>query len=99
MIIKLIRIKNDLLKKQRKFSKFKEILNIFENFVQILQKFFKMSIFAYYFQIIFLTNYVSGKIEGHVPPQSTAAKIGGGDVPPRLPGAPMIKPPPPDFKG
>ena len=53
-----------------------------------------MSIFAYYFQIIFLTNYVSGKIEGHVPPQSTAAKIGGGDVPPRLPGAPMIKPPP-----
>ena len=36
-----------------------------------------MSIFAYYFQIIFLTNYVSGKIEGHVAPQSTAAKMGG----------------------
>ena len=53
-----------------------------------------MSIFAYYFQIIFLTNYVSGKIEGHAPPQSTAAKNGGeGHVPPRLPGAPMIKPP------
>ena len=52
-----------------------------------------MSIFAYYFQIIFLTNYVSGKIEGHVPPQSTAAK-NWGNVPPRLPGAPMIKPPP-----
>ena len=25
-----------------------------------------MSIFAYYFLIIFLTNYVSGKIKGHV---------------------------------
>ena len=57
-----------------------------------------MSIFAYYFQIIFLTNYVTGKIEGHVPPQSTAAKIVG-HVPPRLPGAPVIKPPPLDFKG
>ena len=45
--------------------------------------------------MIFLTNYVSGKIDGHVPPQSTAAKMGGGGhVPPRLPGAPMIKPPP-----
>ena len=32
MIIKLIRIKNDLLKKLRKFSKFKEILEIFEIF-------------------------------------------------------------------
>ena len=32
MIIKLIRIKNDLLKKLRKFSKFKEILEIFEKF-------------------------------------------------------------------
>ena len=52
-----------------------------------------MSIFTYYFQIIFLTIYVSCKIEGHVPPQSTAAK-NGGDVPQRLPGAPMIKPPP-----
>ena len=53
-----------------------------------------MSIFAYYFQIIFLTNYVSGKIERHVPPQSTAAKTWGGEhVPPTLPGAPMIKPP------
>ena len=54
-----------------------------------------MSIFAYYFQIIFLTNYVSGKIEGHVPPQSAAAK-NQGSVLPRLPlpGAPMIKPPP-----
>ena len=65
MIIKLIRIKNDLLKKLRKFSKFKEILEIFEKFEkinQILKKFFEMSIFAYYFQIIFLTNYVSGKI-------------------------------------
>ena len=30
-----------------------------------------MAIFAYYFQIIFLTNYVSGKIEGHVLPKST----------------------------
>ena len=84
MIIKLIRIKNDLLKKLKKFSKFKEILQIFEKFkkiVQILQKFFKISLFAYYFQIIFLTNYVSGKIEGHVPPQSTAAKIGGTRAP------------------
>ena len=45
-----------------------------------------MSIFAYYFQIIFLANYVSDKIEGHVPPQSTAAKIWEwGHVPPRLP--------------
>ena len=99
MIIKLIKIKNDLLKKLRKFSKFKEILKIFENIVQILQKFFKMSIFAYYFQIIFLTNYVSGKIEGHVPSQSTAAKMGVKHVPTRLPGVPMLKPPPPDFKG
>ena len=84
MIIKLIRIKNDLLKKLRKISKFKEILKIFEKIekiVQILQKFFKMSIFAYYFQIIFLTNYVSGKIEGHMPSQSTAAKMGGGKCP------------------
>ena len=74
MIIKLIRIKSDLLKKLRKFLKFKEILEIFEKFdqiYQILKKFFKMSKFAYYFQIIFLTNYVSGKIEGHVSPQST----------------------------
>ena len=51
-----------------------------------------MSIFAYYFQIIFLTNYVSGKIEGQVPPQSTAAKNWGPRAP-RLPEAPMIKPP------
>ena len=51
-----------------------------------------MSIFSYYFQVIFLANYVSGKIEGHVPSQSTAAK-NWGHVPPRLPGAPMIKPP------
>ena len=71
MIIKLIRIKNDLLKKLKKISKFMEILKIFEKFkkiVQILKKFYKMSLFAYYFQIIFLTNYVSCKIEGHVPP-------------------------------
>ena len=40
-----------------------------------------MSIFAYYFQIIFLTNYVSGKIEGHVPPQSTATKKWGRGAP------------------
>ena len=42
MIIKLIRIKNDLLTKLRKFSKFKLILKIFEKFekiVQILKKF------------------------------------------------------------
>ena len=80
MIIKLIRIKNDLLIKLRKFLKFKEILEIFkkfEKFDQIVKKFFEMSIFAYYFQIIFLTNYVSGKIEGYVPPQSTAVKKGG----------------------
>ena len=44
-----------------------------------------MSIFAYYFQIIFLTNYVSGKIEGHVPPQSPAAKNGGGARAPKAP--------------
>ena len=76
MIIKLIRIKNDLFKKLIKFSKFQEILKIFEKFekiIQILKKFFKMSILAYYFQIIFLTNYVSGKIEGNMPPQSTSA--------------------------
>ena len=87
MIIKLIRIKNDLLKKLRKFSTFKEILEIFEkfeNFDQILKKFFEMSIFAYYFQIVFLTNYVSSKIKGDVP-QSTAAKNWGGDVLPMLP--------------
>ena len=43
MIIKLIKIKNDLLKKLRKCSKFKEILKIFEKvekIVQILKKFF-----------------------------------------------------------
>ena len=56
-----------------------------------------MSIFAYYFQMISLTNYVSDKIEWHLPPKSTAAK-NWGNVPPRVPGAPMIKPPP-DFKG
>ena len=97
MIIKLIIIKIDLLKTIEKFSKFKEISEIyetFENFDQFLKKFFEMFIFAYYFQIIFLTNYVYGKIEGHVPPQSTAAKIWGWHVLPRLPGAPMIKPPP-----
>ena len=54
-----------------------------------------MSLFAYYFQIIFLINYVSGKIEGHVLPYSRSAKNGGGRyVPPRLPGTPMINPPP-----
>ena len=72
MIIKLIRIKNDLLKKLRKFLNFKEIFK-------------KMSIFAYYFQIIFLTNYVSGKIEGHVPPRSTSAKNWRGTCPKRSP--------------
>ena len=41
MIIKLIRIKNDLLKKLRKILKFKEILEIFERFYQILKNFFK----------------------------------------------------------
>ena len=56
-----------------------------------------MSIFAYFFQIVILINYVSGKIKRHVPPQSTAAK-NGGHVPPRLPGAPMIKPPTPISK-
>ena len=98
MIIKLIRIKNDLL---RKFSNFKEILKIFEKIekiVQILQKFFKMSIFAYYFQIIFLTNYVSYKIEGHVPSQSTAAKMGGGARAHKAPRSAYVKAPP-DFKG
>ena len=41
MIIKLIRINtNDLLKKLRKFSKFKEILKNFEKFDQILKNFF-----------------------------------------------------------
>ena len=42
MIIKLIKFKNDLLRKLRKFSKFKEILKIFEKFekkFQILKKF------------------------------------------------------------
>ena len=53
-----------------------------------------MTIFAYYLQIILITNYVSGKIERHVPPQSTEAENGGGGhVPPRLAGAPMINPP------
>ena len=51
-----------------------------------------MSIFAYYFQIIFLTNYISSKIEWHVPSQSTAAKNWEGARAPRLPEAPMIKP-------
>ena len=78
----------------RKFSKFKTILEIFEKFDQILKKFFKMFILAYYLKKILLTNYVSDKIEGHMPPQSTAAKNwGGGDLPTRLPGAPIIKPP------
>ena len=49
-----------------------------------------MSIFAYYFQLIFLTHYVSGKIEGHVPPQSTTVK-NGAHIPPKLPEAPIIK--------
>ena len=43
MIIKLIRIKKDLLNKFKTFSKFKEILKIFKKFdklVQILKKFF-----------------------------------------------------------
>ena len=54
-----------------------------------------MSIFAY-FQIIFLTNYVSGKIEGHVPPKSPASKNwGGGGTCPQGSPEPMIKPPPP----
>ena len=54
MIIKLIRIKNDLLKKSRKFSKFKEILEIFlKKIDKIVKKIFEISIFAYYFQIIF----------------------------------------------
>ena len=57
MIIKLIRIKNDLLKKLRKCSKFKEILEIVLKTIWkidlILKNFFEM--FAYYFQIIFLT--------------------------------------------
>ena len=44
-----------------------------------------MSILAYYFQIIFLTNYVYCKIEGHVPTQSTAAKNGGGGRAPKAP--------------
>ena len=48
--------------------------------------------------MISLTNYVSDKIEGHVPPQSTAAKNWGHVPPPRLPGTPMIKPPPPISK-
>ena len=52
---------------------------------QILKKFLKMSIFAYYFQIIFLTNYLSDKIERNVPPQSTAAKNGGGGRAPKAP--------------
>ena len=51
-----------------------------------------MCIFAYYFQIIFLTNYDSGKIEGTCPLKVQQLKIGG-DVPARLPGAPKIKPP------
>ena len=41
-------------------------------------------IFAYYFQIISLTNYVSDKIEGHVPPKRTAAK-NWGHVSPKAP--------------
>ena len=50
-----------------------------------------MSIFAYYVKIIFLTNFVSGKIGGHVPPQVQQLKIGGrGRVPP--PPCLMIKP-------
>ena len=52
----------------------------------------KMSIFDHFFQINFLTFYVFGKIEGHVLSQSTPVK-NGGDVPPRLLEAPMIKPP------
>ena len=45
--------------------------------------------FDYDFQIIFLilTNYISGKIEGHLPSQSTQLKIGGGGehLPSRIP--------------
>ena len=37
MIIKLISIKNDLLKNLRKFSKFKKILKIFEKFEKLFK--------------------------------------------------------------
>ena len=66
--------------------------------VQILKKFFKMSIFAYYFQIIFLTNYVSGKIEWHVPPQSTGAKNWGGGTCPKGSSELLWLSPPPRFQ-
>ena len=99
MIIKLIRIKNDLLKKKlRKFSKFKEILKIFlkiwENCSNFKEIFLNVYIFAYYFQIIFITNYVSNKIEGHVPPQSTAAKNWEVHVPQGSPERLWLTPPP-----
>ena len=73
-----------MLKKLRKFSKFKEILEIFEKFEnidQILKKFFEMSIFAYYFQIIFLTNYVSGKMRDTCPLKVQHLKWGGARAP------------------
>ena len=44
-----------------------------------------MSIFAYYFQVTFLNNYVSGKIERYMLPQSTVAKTGGGARAPKAP--------------
>ena len=53
MIIKLIRIKTDLLKKLRKFSKFKNIIDFYKHLKkidQILKKFVEMPIFVYIFK-------------------------------------------------
>ena len=70
-----------MLKKIEKIFKILKILKNFKKIDQILKKFLKMFILIYYFQIIFLTNYVSDKIEGHIPPQSTAAKNWGAHAP------------------
>ena len=60
-----------------------------------------MSIFAYYFLIIFLTNYGFSKIEVHVSLKVQQIKWGArakARAGSRLHGAPIIKPPPPISK-
>ena len=55
MIIKLIRIKNDLLTKLRKLSKFMEILKIFEKFEKNCSN-FKEIFLNVYIRLLFSNN-------------------------------------------
>ena len=88
MIIKLIRIKNDLLNKSEKIFKIKvNIRDFWKNFKNWSN--FKEIFWNVYIRLLFsnnfLTNYISGKIEGHVPFQSTVAKNGEGARAPKAP--------------